>query len=69
MSFVVIGNADQIISVLAGARQHNEHCKGWRWHLYVQDDRKRFAAVMAEVRMMAAERRAREEALELQAAE
>lgn len=61
MTYAIIGSAEQIGELLCGPQQHNEHCKGWRWHLYVQDNEKRFQNVMAEVRKMAAERRAREE--------
>jgi len=58
--FVVIGDAQQIRELLCGPIQHNEHMKGWRWHMYVQDDAKRFEAVKAELRKMNAERRERE---------
>lgn len=68
MAFAVTGTADQIRDLVCGPQQHNEHCKGWRWHLYVQDNDKRHAAVMAELRRIHAERRAREAAF-LQAAE
>ena len=61
MSYAVIGSAEQIRELLCGPQDHNEHCKGWRWHLYVQDDAKRWASVEAELRKMNAERRAREE--------
>lgn len=60
MAFAITGTADQIAELLCGPRQHDEHCKGWRWHLYVRDDAKRVAAVNDEVRKMLAERRARE---------
>ena len=61
MSFAVIGSAEQIRELLCGPQDHNEHCKGWRWHLYVQDDAKRWASVEAELKKMNAERRARED--------
>jgi hypothetical protein len=64
MSFAVIGSTEQIRDLLCGPQQHNEHCKGWRWHMYVQDNEKRFQNVMAELRKMHAERRARESLLE-----
>ena len=64
MSFIVTGTADQIAEVLCGPRQHNEHCKAWHWHMYVQDNAKRWAAVEAEFRKMSAEHRAREALLE-----
>ena len=56
--FVITGPAEIIGELVCGPAQHDEHCKGWRWHLYVQDSSKRMDAVMAEVRAMAAERRA-----------
>jgi hypothetical protein len=59
-NIVVTGSAEQIRDFLCGPQQHNEHCKGWRWHMYVQDNEKRFQNVMAELRKMHAERRARE---------
>jgi hypothetical protein len=64
MNFVVTGSVEQIRDVLCGPQDHNEHCKGWRWHLYCQDDEKRFQNVMAEVRKMRDERRARLAAIE-----
>ena len=54
----IIGSTEMIRDILCGPQDHNEHCKGWRWHLYVQDDKKRMANVMEEVRKMHAERRA-----------
>jgi hypothetical protein len=57
--FVVTGTAEQIRDVLCGPQQHDEHCKGWRWHMYCADDKKRMDNVMAEVRKMAEERKAR----------
>jgi hypothetical protein len=56
--FVITGPAEIIGELLCGAQQHDEHVKGYRWGQYVQDDKKRMDAVMAEVRAMAAERRA-----------
>ncbi len=58
---IVLGTADEIAELLCGPRQHNEHCKGWRWHMYVQDDAKRMENVMAALRKMHAERRAAED--------
>jgi hypothetical protein len=55
--FIVVGSTEQIRDALCGPQDHNEHCKGWRWHLYVQDDAKRMANVMAELHQMHAERR------------
>ena len=48
-----------IIELLCGPLQHNEHCRAWRWHLYVRDDAARFDAVNAELVKMREERRAR----------
>jgi hypothetical protein len=57
--FVITGPAEVIGELLCGPAQHNEHVKGWRWHLYVQDDKKRMTNVMDELRKMHAERRER----------
>jgi len=45
------------IDCLFGPQQHDEHCKGWRFHFYMIDSERRFQAVMAEARKAAAERR------------
>jgi hypothetical protein len=55
---VITGPAEIIGELLCGPAQHNEHTKAWRWHMYVQDDKKRMANVMTELRKMHAERRA-----------
>ena len=57
--FVITGPAEIIGELLCGPAQHNEHTKAWRWHMYVQDDKKRMENVMAAVRQMHAERRER----------
>ena len=57
MAFIVTGTADQIAELLCGPRQHDEHCRAHRWHLYVRDDNRRYQAVKDEVRRMLAERR------------
>jgi hypothetical protein len=67
LPFAIIGSSEDIRTLLCGAQDHNEHCKGWRWHMYVQDDKKRMDNVMAELRQMHAERRARLEAIRLEA--
>lgn len=41
--------------------QHNEHCKGWRWHMYMQDNDKRMEVVREEARKIIAARRAVED--------
>lgn len=58
MTRTIVGNVEQIRDLLCGPQQHDEHCKGWRWHLYVRDDAKRWANVMAEMQKMRAERMA-----------
>lgn len=45
------------VDCLTGPRQHDEHCKGWRWHVYVGDNSKRMDAVNAAVRDLIAARR------------
>jgi hypothetical protein len=59
----IVGSTEQIRDLLCGPQDHNEHCKGWRWHLYVQDDAKRMENVTAALRKLHADRRARLEAL------
>jgi hypothetical protein len=56
--FIVVGDAQQIGALLCGPQQADDHCKAWRWREYVQHDKKRIDNVMAEVRAIAAERRA-----------
>jgi len=64
MAFVAIGPTEVIAAALCGPRQHDEHCKGWRFHLYVRDDARRVAAADAELRRMIAERRSGADRLE-----
>lgn len=52
------------IDILIGPQQHDEHCKGWRWHMYVRDSEKRWEGVKAEMKKMLAERRAAEELMQ-----
>jgi len=56
--FVVVGSTEQIRDVLCGPLQHDEHCRGYRWHLYIKDSAKRMDNVWAELNAMHAERRA-----------
>lgn len=56
----IIGSVEMIRDILCGPQQHDAHMKGWRWEMYVQDDKKRMANVMDELRKMHAERRAME---------
>ena len=55
----ITGPTEVMIDLMFGPQDHNEHCKGWRWHLYVRDDAARFDAVNAELVKMREERRAR----------
>ena len=61
MSIIITGTADQIGELLHGPRQHNEHCKAWRWHRYVTDARyaERAAAVKAAQQRLADQHRLR----------
>ncbi len=52
----IVGSTEQIRDILCGPQDHNEHVKGWRWEMYVQDDKKRMESVMVEIRKMHAER-------------
>lgn len=61
MGYIVTGTADQIAEVLCGARQHDEHCKGWRWHMYCRDDAYRMANVNEAARKLIAAHHARTE--------
>jgi len=63
-SYTFIGTTEEVKHLLFGAPQHNDHCIAWRWHLYCQDDAKRWENVKAELRLMSAERRVREECAE-----
>jgi hypothetical protein len=60
----VIGSTEAVMEFLGLSPQHNEHCKGWRWHMYLQDSEKRMDAVREEARKIIAARRAREDAAE-----
>lgn len=42
---IIIGTPEQIGAILCGEQQHDEHCRGWRWHLYVADTKARMRAV------------------------
>jgi hypothetical protein len=56
MPLTFIGSTEEIRHLLFGAPQHDAHCRGWRWHIYVQDDAKRWESVKAELRKMVRER-------------
>ena len=57
MTFAIVGTTEQIKEAF-GLNRYDEHVKGWRWHLYVADDERRFQNVMAEVRRLRDMRRA-----------
>lgn len=62
---VFTGTAAEIMEVLRGPRpapQHDEHCKGYQWELYLQSAREASARVSAEVRKMIAEHNAARDA-------
>jgi hypothetical protein len=66
---VFTGTAAEIMEVLRGPRpapQHDQHCKGYQWELYLQSAKRASAAVNAEARRMIAEINARREAREAQ---
>lgn len=51
---IITGSNEKIIELLCGLQQSNEHCKGYRWHQYLADQRKRMAAVDEVARQMIA---------------
>lgn len=61
---VVIGSTEAVMEFLGLSPQHNEHCIGYRWHLYMQDNDKRLEAMRAEARKIIAARRAVEDEAE-----
>jgi hypothetical protein len=53
----IIAPAEVIRELLAGPQQADEHCRGWRWHLYMRDtvrNTRRMDAVWAETRRIIA---------------
>lgn len=62
-NYTVSGSADDLRHFLVGPPQHDEHTKGWRWHIYCKDDEARYEAVKAELLKMRAERQARQDEL------
>ncbi len=60
-SGVVSGPTEAIVELMFGPKQHDAHCKDYRWHLRVVefDFPAREAAVRAEAEKMIAEVRAR----------
>jgi hypothetical protein len=46
--------AEVIREVLCGAQDHDEHMRGYRWHLYMRDTARRMDAVWAETRKIIA---------------
>jgi hypothetical protein len=57
MAFVAVGPAEIIAEALCGPRQHDAHCRGWRYHFFLQDQAKLEARLRAEMSAMIAERR------------
>jgi hypothetical protein len=53
-----VGSAEAVRDILCGPQQHSEHCKGWRWHLYMQDSKQRMRAVDECARKIIADRNA-----------
>lgn len=45
---VFVADVEVIRELLCGPQDHNAHCMGWRWHLYMQDTKLRAAAVREE---------------------
>lgn len=62
--FIITGTADEILELCAGPRQHNAHCMGWRWHLYMQQAARAEAAMREEGRKIIARAHALREARE-----
>ncbi len=52
MSTVFIGTTDQIRDGMFGPQQHDDHTRGYRWELYMRDQRKCAAAMVEEGRRM-----------------
>lgn len=52
LSLVVTGDVEQIRDMLCGPQQADEHMIGYRWHQYMADQRKGYAAMMDEARRM-----------------
>ena len=59
ISTLIVGSAEEIRLILCGPPQHDEHCHGWRWHLYVRDNVQRMENVRQEFNLMMQERRER----------
>jgi hypothetical protein len=55
MAQVFIAPTAIIIDGLFGPRQHDSHCQGWRWHLYISNVNKDY---LAEVARRQADKRA-----------
>jgi hypothetical protein len=57
----VIGPTESVMEFMGLSPQHDEHCKAWRWNLYMRaiDLPGRQAAVQEAVEEMIAARRAR----------
>jgi hypothetical protein len=53
----IIAPAEVIRELLCGPQDHDEHMRGYRWHLYIRDTARRMDAVWAETRNIIADRR------------
>lgn len=43
--FIITGPAEDVLEAFRGPQQADEHCKGWRWELYMQNAKRADAAV------------------------
>lgn len=66
---VLVGPTELFIDVLCGRQQHDAHCKGYGWHLYLQSAKRAAAAVREEGLRIIARRNARMDALEAELAQ
>ena len=65
----LVGPTELFVEVLCKPPQHNEHCKGWRYHQFLADCKIREANVREAARQIIAQCNARNEAQYAQAAE
>lgn len=52
INYAITGDVEQIRDLLFGPQQHDEHCRGYRWHQYMANQRKGYVAMMAAGREM-----------------
>ena len=52
ISEIIQGPTELFVEAFQSFRpqQHDAHCKGWRWNLYLEDAKRREAAVREEAR-------------------